>query len=223
VLKLYHGLIVSCQAGPQEPLHGAVFMAAMARAAVAGGAVAIRAGGPADVTAIRDAVAVPLIGCYKANLPGLDVQITPTLDHARQIRAAGADLIALDATNRPRPGGVTAAGLIASVQAATDCPVIADVATLDEGVAAAEAGADVVATTLAGYTDHEPVRNGPDFELIRQLAAILPVPLIAEGRIATPEQARRALDLGAYAVVIGAAITRPQWITKRFVMGLNHQ
>jgi N-acylglucosamine-6-phosphate 2-epimerase len=219
--RLRHGLIVSCQAAPHEALYGPAFMAAMARAVAAGGAVAIRANGPADVAAIRAAVSVPIIGIYKVDLPGFEVRITPTVDHARQIAAAGADLIALDATARPHPAGITAAELIARVRQATGCPVIADVASVEEGLAAAEAGADAVATTLSGYTGDSPSQDEPDYDLIHQLAPALPVPLIAEGRIATPGQARRALALGAYAVVVGSAITRPQWITARFAAKLG--
>lgn len=219
--QLRHGLIVSCQAEPHEPMYGPALMAAMARAAAEGGAVAIRANGPSDIAAIRAAVAITIVGIYKADLPGFDIRITPTLDHAGQVAAAGADLIALDATARPRPGGITAAALIARVREITGRPVVADIATVEEGVAAAKAGADAVATTLSGYTDDSPVQDDPDFELIRRLAPVLPVPLIAEGRIATPEQAERALALGAYAVVVGSAITRPQWITERFVARLR--
>ena len=219
--RLGQGLIVSCQAEQHEPLHGAALMARLAQAAATGGAVGIRANGPQDIAAIRAAVNLPIIGIYKADLPGFQVRITPTIGHARQIAAAGADLIALDATARPHPNGVTTAELIARVHEATGCPVVADVATVEEGLAAAAAGADAVATTLSGYTDDSPSREEPDFDLIRQLAHGLPVPLIAEGRIATPEQAVRALALGAYAVVVGSAITRPQWITERFVEKLR--
>jgi N-acylglucosamine-6-phosphate 2-epimerase len=223
IAQLCHGLIVSCQADQDEPLHGPSLMAAMARAAVAGGAVAVRANGPADIAAIRAAVTVPILGCYKADLPGFEVRITPTLSHARQIADAGADLIALDATARPRPDGITASKMIARVREATGCPVVADVATEKEGLAAAEAGADAIATTLSGYTKDSPTQTDPDFQLLQRLASALEVPLIAEGRIATPEQARRALDLGAHAVVVGTAITRPQRITERFVTSMNHQ
>jgi N-acylglucosamine-6-phosphate 2-epimerase len=221
--RFRYGLIVSCQAEPHEPLHGTVFMAALARAAAAGGAVGIRANGPADIAAIRAIVTIPIIGIYKVDLPGFEVRITPTLDHARQVADAGADLIAIDATARPHPGGVTSAELIARVRQVTGCPVVADIATVEEGLAAAEAGADAVATTLSGYTGNSPAQEGPDFELVRRLALALEVPLIAEGRIATPEQARRALDLGAHAVVVGTAITRPQIITERFVASVNHR
>ena len=219
--RLYRGLIVSCQAMPHEALYGPAFMAAMARAVAAGGAVAVRANGPADVAAIQAAVTIPIIGIYKVDLPGFEVHITPTVDHARQIAAAGADLIALDATARPHPQGVTAAELIARVRQVTGCLVIADVANVEEGLAAAAAGADAVATTLSGYTDGSPSQDAPDYDLICQLVPVLPVPLIAEGRIATPEQARQVLEFGAHAVVVGSAITRPQWITERFVAKLR--
>ena len=219
--RLGQGLIVSCQAEPHEPLHGAALMARLAQAAATGGAVGIRANGPEDIAAIRAAVNLPIIGIYKADLPGFQVRITPTIEHARQIAAAGADLIALDATARPHPDAISAAELIACVRETTGCPVVADVATVEEGLAAAAAGADAVATTLSGYTDDSPSQEEPDFYLIRQLAHGLPVPLIAEGRIGTPEQAVRALALGAYAVVVGSAITRPQWITERFVEKLR--
>jgi len=225
LVALRHGLIVSCQAEPDEPLYGPEFMAAMARAAVMGGAVAIRANGPADIAAIRSTVTVPIIGLYKANLPDFDVRITPTLDHVKEIVAAGADIIALDATARPRPDGGTASDFIARVRAVTRCPVVADVATVEEGLAAAEAGAEAVATTLSGYTSNSPSQIDPDFDLIKNLSPLLQakgVPLIAEGRIATPEQVARAIALGAYTVVVGGAITRPQWITEHFVAALNH-
>jgi N-acylglucosamine-6-phosphate 2-epimerase len=157
-------------------------------------------------------------------LPGYEVRITPTIEYAQQIADAGADIIALDGTARPHPGGFTAAELIAQVQKITGRLVLADVSTLDEGLAAAHAGADMVATTLSGYTSYSPAQVEPDFELIEGLVRELQpkgIPIIAEGRISTPEQAARALASGAYAVVVGAAITRPQWITARFVERLR--
>jgi len=222
---LRHGLIVSCQAGPDEPLYGSAYMVGMARAAVVGGAVGIRANAPDSIAAIHAAVSLPIVGLYKYDLPGFEVRITPTLQHAKEIAAAGADLIALDATARPHPGGVSAADLIAQVRSTTGRPVVADVSTVAEGLAAADAGAEVVASTLSGYTSYSPPGPDPDFNLLRELAPRLQargVLLIAEGRIATPEQAAMALECGADAVVVGWAITRPQWITRRFVDALNH-
>jgi N-acylglucosamine-6-phosphate 2-epimerase len=220
VERLRGGLIVSCQAVAGEPLFGAEHMAAMARAAVSAGAAAIRANGPADIAAIRLAVEVPIIGLYKINLPGFHVRITPASEYAEQVAEAGADLVAIDATGRPHPGGVSAATLIAQVHQRTGKAVLADVATLEEGLAAAQCGAEFVATTLSGYTADSPAQPGPDFALLEGLVLRLRplgIPVIAEGRIATPEQAARALALGAHAVVVGSAITRPQWITARFV------
>jgi N-acylglucosamine-6-phosphate 2-epimerase len=210
------GLIVSCQALEDEPLHGAHIMAAMARAAVQGGAVGIRANSPADVAAICAAVEVPVIGLYKEVLPGFPVYITPTVLHAEAVAAAGAEIVAIDATNRRRPDGQDAAMFIRQVGEHTGRLVLADVATYEEGLAAWKAGAEAVSTTLSGYTDDSPRQTGPDFDLIKRLAADLPIPVIAEGRISTPEQAAQALDLGAFAVVVGGAITRPQLITRQF-------
>jgi glucokinase-like ROK family protein len=219
--RLGGGLIVSCQALSDEPLHGAHIMAAMARAAAAGGAVGIRANGPDDIAAIRQAVDLPIIGLWKDDLPGYTVRITPTVEHACQLAVAGADIIAIDATARPHPDGLPLHERIAEIHASTQRPILADIATLEEGLAAQQAGADLVASTLSGYTEYSPASAEPDFDLISQLVAHLSVPVIAEGRIATPSQAARALALGALAVVVGGAITRPQQITACFVASLK--
>jgi N-acylglucosamine-6-phosphate 2-epimerase len=219
IQRLHNGLIVSCQALPDEPLFGAGHMAAMARAAVSAGAVAIRANTPVDILSIRRAVDVPIIGLYKVDLPGFDVYITPTLAEAIQVAQAGADLIAIDATQRPHPDG-SVQQLIGQIHQRCGLPVLADVATLQEGLAAAAAGAEFISTTLSGYTADSPSGLAPDFSLLAELVAALKpldLPVIAEGRITTPEQAAHALKLGAHAVVVGTAITRPQWITARFV------
>lgn len=224
IKKLSRGLIVSCQAAPDEPLHGVQYMVAMARAAMQGGAVGIRANGPEDIAAIRAAVDLPIIGLFKVDSPGSEVRITPTIEHAQIIADAGADIIALDATARPHPNGMMAAELIARVQKLTGRPVLADISSLDEGLAAGCAGADMVATTLSGYTLNSPAQLEPDIKLIGNLVQKLQpegTPVIAEGRISTPEQAVQALRAGAYAVVVGAAITRPQWITSHFVERLK--
>ena len=217
--RLRGGLVVSCQAPPGDPLHGPAFMAAMARATVAGGAVGIRADGPADIRAVGQAVDVPVIGLWKQGAQG--VYITPTVDHARAVAEAGAQIVAIDATGRPRPDRSTVPEVVAGLRRAHRCLVMADVSTLEEGTAAAAAGADLVATTLAGYTPYSRQGPGPDLELVAALAARVEVPVVAEGRIATPGEARAALEAGAWAVVVGGAITRPQLITARFVAGLG--
>jgi N-acylglucosamine-6-phosphate 2-epimerase len=195
-------------------------MAAMARSAADGGAVAIRANGPDDIAAIRAIVDLPIIGIWKVDLPGFGVRITPALEHARAVAAAGASIIALDATDRHRSDGVAVVDLIERVRGETGLPVMADVSTVDEGLIAEQAGADLIATTLAGYTDGEPVSPGPDLDLVAELASQLHVPVIAEGRISTPAEAAQAIARGAYAVVVGQAITKPEWITARFVAAL---
>lgn len=213
------GLIVSCQAAGENPLTGADMMAKMAKAAQMGGAVGIRANGPDDVRAIRAAVDLPVIGLYKQDHDGFDVYITPTWDSAKEIIDAGAEIIAVDATARPRPGGETLADLIEKIHGAGRL-VMADISTLEEGVQAAELGADFVGTTLSGYTPYSPQQEGPDFELVEALAAQVTVPVIAEGRYWTPEDVNKALELGAFAVVVGTAITNPWKITERFVSKL---
>lgn len=210
-------LIVSCQAQPHEPLYGSAIMARMAVAAAQGGAAAIRANTPQDIAAIRSAVSLPIIGLYKVDLPGYEVYITPRLADARAVAEAGADVIAIDATQRPRPDYVALKDYIAAIGDATGLPVLADISTYEEALAAEAAGADLISTTMSGYTTYSPKLPGPDLELVRRLAGILVVPLIAEGRYHAPDQVVAALEAGATSVVVGGAITRPQEITLRFV------
>ncbi len=220
--SLRGGLIVSCQALDGEPMFGANVMAQFAQAAKLGGAVGIRANTPVDCAAIKAAVPeLPLIGLWKVDLPGFsDVYITPRVQDARAIADAGAEIIAIDATLRPHPEGTTAE-FIRAVKEKTGKLVMADIDNEASALAAIEAGADVVSTTLSGYTADSPKLDGPDMALVARLASLkLPVPVIAEGRIHTPEAARAALDAGAWAVVVGGAITRPQQITERFARAL---
>lgn len=220
--QIRNGLIVSCQALPHEPLYGAEMMARLALAAKQGGAVAIRANTPVDIRAIRAVIDLPIIGLYKDDIPGYPVYITPTVDHAKAVAAAGADIIAIDATARPRPQPGTLANFIAAIHIETGRLVLADIATFEEGLAAEAAGADLISTTMSGYTAESPQQPGPDLALVERLAAHLHVPLLAEGRFKLPEEVKRALALGATAVVVGGAITRPQQITRWFVDALTH-
>ncbi|MQA85564.1 MAG: putative N-acetylmannosamine-6-phosphate 2-epimerase [Streptosporangiales bacterium] len=212
------GLVVSCQAFPGDPMDEPDVLARFSRCAVAGGAVGIRAENPRNVAAIRAAIDVPVIGLWKVGHAG--VYITPGVEHARAVVAAGADVVAADATARRRPGHASFAEIVATVHG-MGREVLADVATVEEGIAAAAAGADAVSTTLAGYTDGWAAPGEPDLALVADLASKLDVPVVAEGRIAEPEQARLALAAGAYCVVVGAAITRPTWLTARFVRALE--
>jgi N-acylglucosamine-6-phosphate 2-epimerase len=217
-------LVVSCQAREDNPLHGPVFMAAMARAAVQGGAAGIRADGVADVAAIRAAVGadVPIMGILKVKQPDGTLFITPSAETARAVLAAGARLVALDGTPRPRPGGETLAEVVAAIHEAGGA-ALADVGTPDDARYAVVCGVDAVGTTLSGYTPDSPQQDGPDLALLEQLARECPVPVFAEGRIWTREEARRALDLGAAFVVVGTAITNPTAITARFVATMGQE
>jgi N-acylglucosamine-6-phosphate 2-epimerase len=194
-------------------------MALMARAAEAGGAVAIRANGPRDVAAIRAATGLPIVGINKIGDSG-GVFITPTVEAAEEVVGAGADLVALDGTRRSRPDGRTLAEHIRAVHDELGVPVIADVDSVRSGLAAREAGADYVATTLSGYVGGS-VPEGPDLELVAALTAKLDCPVIAEGRLRTPEHVRAACDAGAHAIVVGYAITNPTDITRRLVTALE--
>ncbi|MBF2096961.1 MAG: N-acetylmannosamine-6-phosphate 2-epimerase [Gloeomargaritaceae cyanobacterium C42_A2020_066] len=220
---LARGLIVSCQAEGDSPFNSPEFIAAFAQAAEQGGAVGVRICSPPNLRAVRQVTALPIMGLSKGNYPNGDVLITPTLADAEALIGAGADFIALDATQRPRPQGLLGTEMVRLCkQAFPAIPLLADIATLEEGLAAAAAGADYVATTLAGYTPETRGRYGPGpaLDLVAQLAAQLSVPVIAEGRIRTPQEASQALTAGAWAVVVGTAITRPIALVESFVAAL---
>jgi len=212
------GLIVSCQAYPDEPMRHPETMTQIAEAAVLGGAVGIRAQGIEDIRSIHQRVALPQIGLWK---DGEDaVFITPTLEHALAVVAAGAEIVAIDGTRRPRPDGLTLAETIARIHEVTTALVMADVGSTADGIAAYEAGADCVGTTLCGYTGERPKTDGPDLDVLRMLAATLPIPVIAEGRVHTPAQASACIDAGAFAVVVGTAITHPTTIATWFAQAV---
>ncbi|MGW0435142.1 N-acetylmannosamine-6-phosphate 2-epimerase [Micromonospora sp. NPDC003197] len=219
IAQFRHRLVVSCQAYPGEPMRDPDTMRRVALATVRGGAAGIRAQGLEDIAAIRDAVDLPLIGLWKDGDD--DVFITPTIDHAIAVARAGAHIVALDGTSRPRPDGRTLAETIAAVHEQTGALVMADCSTLDEGIIAARAGADLVGTTLAGYTAYTSKGDGPDLDLVARLAAAVDVPVIAEGRVHTPAQAAQALHAGAWSVVVGTAITHPTTITSWFATAIN--
>ena len=207
VERLRSGVVVSCQAYPGEPMRDPETMARVARAAQDGGAVGIRAQGLADLVRIREATDLPLIGLVKEGSSG--VVITPTLGLALEVARAGSDIVAIDATGRRRPDGSTTAEIVRAVHEETGRLVMADVATHAEGLAAVAAGADLVGTTLSGYTPTTTRGKGPDLDL--------DVPVLAEGRVHRPEQVTEALRRGAFAVVVGTAITHPTTLTSWFV------
>ncbi|MFJ4295692.1 N-acetylmannosamine-6-phosphate 2-epimerase [Curtobacterium sp. NPDC089689] len=212
--RLRGGVIVSCQAYPGEPMRHPETMAQIALSAVSGGATGIRAQGVADVALIVDRVEVPVIGLWKVGSDG--VFITPTLRHALVIAGAGASIVAVDGTRRPRPDGRTLGETISAFRQETDALLMADVGSVDDGIAAVDAGADCLSTTLCGYTGERAKSIGPDLDVLSVLADAASVPVFAEGRIHTPEQGRACMDAGAHAIVVGTAITHPSTITSWF-------
>lgn len=219
------GLIVSCQAKEGEPMRDAAIMAVVAQTVVQAGAVAVRVNLPDHIRAVRALVDVPIFGIYKQVYSDSDVYITPTLREAEAVVASGADVLTVDATRRARPNGQTLQAFVRELKAMTDRPIMADISTLDEGLEAAALGVDFISTTLSGYTPYSLQTDAPDLALVAALVAALAkavsVPVIAEGRIHTPAEARQALDSGAFAVVVGSMITRPGHITSYFLRGLR--
>ncbi len=204
---LHQGLIVSCQAPVGSPMHQPTVIAAMAQAAMNQGAVGVRIDTPAHIQAVRQRVRVPIVGLWKQVIPGFEVYITPQFHHAQVIAAAGADLIAMDATQRARPGDETVPAMIEQIHTQLGKPVMADVDTLEAAIVAEAAGADCVGTTLYGYTAQTQHQSPPGLDLLTQMTQKLRVPVLCEGGIASPKVAQAALERGAYAVVVGTDIT----------------
>ncbi len=221
--RLRGGLIVSCQALPDEPLHSSFIMSRMAYAAYLGGAVGIRANTIADIAEIRKTVDLPIIGIIKKVYPDCpDVYITPTMTEIDLLTEAGVEIIALDATFRPHPGGVTVQELFRQARSKyPDQLFMADCSSVEEGMTAAAIGFDLIGTTLAGYTTYTQGCALPPFAMIDELVRHCGKPVIAEGNITTPEHFRQAMDLGVLTTVVGSAITRPMEITRRFVAALK--
>lgn len=213
-------VIISCQALPGEPLYDEErsIMPYMARAAQKAGTPLIRTNSVRDVIGIRKATGLPVIGLIKIVYEGYDSYITPTMKEVDELVAAGAEVIALDCTDRRRGDGLTAGDYIREIRRKYPAQILlADISTFEEGMEAEAAGIDLISTTMSGYTPYSPQLYGPDFELVERLAKAARIPVLAEGRIHTPEEAVKMLQLGAYAVIVGGAITRPYEIAVRFV------
>ncbi|MBE9004064.1 N-acetylmannosamine-6-phosphate 2-epimerase [Fortiea sp. LEGE XX443] len=220
---LKKGLIVSCQAPVSSPLNEPIIIAAMAQAAVNNGAVGVRIDTPLHISAVRERVKVPIIGLWKQIIPGYDVYITPQFHHAAAVAQAGANIIAIDATTRHRPGNETVVEIISRIHHELGKPVMADVDTIEAAKAAAIAGADIVGTTLYGYTAKTNNDSPPSWELLTQMVQELDSPVICEGGVSSPQMARHALDLGAYAVVVGNAITGIDLQVKNYRRAMQNQ
>ncbi|WP_029883912.1 N-acetylmannosamine-6-phosphate 2-epimerase [Enterobacter sp. T1-1] len=219
-------LVVSCQALENEPLHSPFIMSRMALAARQGGAAAIRANSVVDIEAIKEQVTLPVIGIIKREYPDSEVFITATMKEVDELMTVSPAIIALDATDRARPGGESLATLVTRIR--TRYPsvlLMADIATVDEAVTAQALGFDCVGTTLYGYTAQTAGHALPDedCQFLKAVLAAVTVPVVAEGNVDTPERAARCLALGAHMVVVGGAITRPQQITERFMAAIDAQ
>lgn len=213
-------LIVSCQALPAEPLHSSFIMGRMALAAKEGGAAGIRANTKEDIAEIRKNVDIPIIGIVKRDYPDCKVYITPTMKEIDELMEVKPEIIAIDATKNLRPNGVTLDEFYAQIREKyPDQPLMADCSTYEEAIHADELGFDFIGTTMVGYTEQSKGDKieANDFEILRKILASAKHKVIAEGNINTPEKARRVIELGAYSVVVGSIITRPQLITKSFV------
>lgn len=217
-------LIVSCQALPHEPLHSSFIMGRMALAAKEGGAYGIRANTKEDIADIQTQVDLPVIGIVKRDYEDSKVYITPTMKEINELMEVRPDIIALDATHSLRPGGRTLDEFYREIRKSyPEQLLMADCSTVEEALFADQLGFDFIGTTLVGYTDQSKSLKieSNDFEIIRQIVAKVKHRVIAEGNINTPEKAKRVIELGAFSVVVGSIITRPQLITKSFAEALD--
>ena len=213
-------VIVSCQAVPGEPLYveEKSIMYLMARAAKQAGTPAIRTSSIRDVIAIKEETGLPVIGLIKIQYDGFESYITPTMKEVDELVSAESDIIALDCTQQKRGDGKSVSEFISEVRSKYPQAVLmADISTYEEGVNAWKLGMDIVGTTMSGYTSYTSKMDGPDYELVRRLSETLDIPVIGEGRVHSPQQAVEMLDAGAFAVVVGGAITRPLEIAQRFI------
>ena len=196
----------------------------MARAAKMAGSPAIRTSSIRDVIAIKEETGLPVIGLVKIQYPGYEGYITPTMKEVDELVEAGSDVVALDCTLRRRGDGTSVNDFIRDIREKyPDIILMADISNYEEGVNAWKCGVDIVGTTMSGYTDYTPKLDGPDYELMRCLAADLDIPVIGEGKIHTPVQAVAALDTGVWSIVVGGAITRPLEIAGRFMKAIEER
>lgn len=217
-------IIVSCQALPGEPLYceEMSLMPFMAKAAKEAGSKLIRTSSIRDVVEIKKQTGLPVIGLVKKVYEDYDGYITPTMKEIDDLVAVDSDIVALDCTNRKRGDGLTPTEFIKQIKEKyPNIVLMADISTVEEGVAAWKAGVDMVGTTLSGYTPYSPKVDGPDFELVEKLVKAVDIPVIAEGKVHYPDEAKKMLSLGVHAVVVGGAITRPLEIAQRFYKGIQ--
>ncbi|MBS4206683.1 N-acetylmannosamine-6-phosphate 2-epimerase [Bacillus sp. FJAT-50079] len=223
--KIKGGIVVSCQALEDEPLHGSKIMGRVALAAQLGGANGIRANSKEDIIEIRKNVNLPIVGIVKRDYPDSEIYITPTMKEIDELLSTGCEMIALDATDRKRPNHESLKTFIENIKAKnSNVLLMADISTVSEAIEAEKLGFDCVSTTLMGYTDASKEYNVStnDFYYLTEILKNVNIPVIAEGHISTPNMAKKALEKGAYSVVVGSAITRPKLITETFVSAIRY-
>lgn len=224
--RLKGKLIVSCQALPDEPLHSSYIMGRMAQAAQEGGAAGIRANTPEDIREIQARVGLPIIGIIKQRYEGSDVYITPTMAEVDRLKEVNPEIIAIDATQSLRPSGITLDNFVAQIKEKyPEQLLMADCSTVTEAIHADKIGFDFIGTTLVGYTRQS---KGDDlcknnFAILREILGNVTHRVIAEGKINTPQKARKVIEMGAFSVVVGSVITRPQFITRTFVEEIERE
>ncbi|MBE9221152.1 N-acetylmannosamine-6-phosphate 2-epimerase [Cyanobacterium stanieri LEGE 03274] len=219
---LKSSLIVSCQAPSDSPLHQPEMIGAIALTSIMNGAKGVRIDSPSHIRAVRKlAPDIPIIGLWKQMGLNSSVYITPRYEDAVAVSEAGADIIAVDATLRPRPNGEQMPDIIARIKSNLDRLVMADIDTIESAIASSQAGADFIGTTLYGYTEDTNDKTPPNFDFLQELVTTIDKPIICEGGIKTPQQAKKALEIGAFAVVVGTAITGIDLQTREYVATIN--
>jgi N-acylglucosamine-6-phosphate 2-epimerase len=215
--KIRNGLIVSCQSEGDDPFNTIEGVTAFAKAAFMGGAVAIRSEGVEKIKSIKASVKLPIIGLLKSTFPDGYVKITGSFSEVEKLLEIGCDIIAVDGTFRERDH-FNGPDFIKELKSRYSCIIMADIATVNEAIACENSGADCISSTLNGYTP-DTMRNSinPNFDIIKQLVHKMKIPVIAEGKINTPIEARKMLEYGVWAVVAGTAITRPRIITQWYI------
>lgn len=215
--QLQSSLIISCQAPSDSPLHNSNIIAAIAKACVNQGAKGLRIDSPSHIRAVKELLPdIPVIGLWKQMGLNSSVYITPRFRDAVSVSEAGADIIAIDATQRSRPDGEILSEIITQIKEKLGKPVMADIDTLENAITASDAGADFIGTTLYGYTEITQNLIPPSFEFIEQLVKIIDKPIICEGGVKTPQEVKKAIDLGCFSVVVGTAITGIDLLAQKF-------